>query len=125
MDLTTSRCWVEIDLDALAANCRALHQLLPPGCRLMNILKANAYGHGAVPTARVLERLFPEDWIGVACLSEALELRQAGIRQEILILGHTPPDAAPLLAAENITQTLLSPAYTARLAACADRKSVV
>ena len=61
MDLTTSRCWVEIDLDTLAANCRALHQLLPPGCRLMNILKANAYGHGAVPTARVLERLFPED----------------------------------------------------------------
>ena len=125
MDLTTSRCWVEIDLDALAANCRALHRLLPPGCRLMNILKANAYGHGAVPTARVLERLFPEDWIGVACLSEALELRQAGIRQEILILGHTPPEAAPLLAAENITQTLLSPAYTARLAACAVEAGVI
>ena len=110
---------MEINLDALVSNCRVLHQLLPPGCRLMNILKANAYGHGAIPAARVLEQAFPDDWIGVACLSEALELRQAGIRQEILILGYTPPEAAPLLAAENITQTLLSPDYTARLAACA------
>ena len=119
MDLTTSRCWVEISLGALVSNCRVLHQLIPPGCRLMNILKANAYGHGAIPAARVLEQVFPDDWIGVACLSEALELRRAGIRQEILILGYTPPEAAPLLAAENITQTLLSPDYTARLAACA------
>ena len=119
MDLTTSRCWVEISLGALVSNCRVLHQLIPPGCRLMNILKANAYGHGAIPAARVLEQVFPDDWIGVACLSEALELRRAGIRQEILILGYTPPETAPLLAAENITQTLLSPDYTARLAACA------
>lgn len=124
MDLTTSRCWAEIDLAALADNCRELHRLLPPGCRLMNILKADAYGHGAVPTARVLARLFPEDHIGVACLSEALELRRAGIRQEILILGHTPPEAAPLLAAENITQTLLSPGYTAQLAARAAEAGV-
>lgn len=49
MDLTASRCWVEIDLDALAANCRALHRLLPPGCRLMNILKANASAMAPFP----------------------------------------------------------------------------
>ena len=119
MDLTTSRCWAEIDLQALRNNCRTLHELVPPGCRLMNILKADAYGHGAVPAARALAQDFPEDWLGVACLSEALELRSAGISQEILILGYTPPDAAPILAEQRITQALLSPRYTSRLAACA------
>ena len=125
MDLTTSRCWVEIDLAALKNNCAVLHGLLPPGGRLMNILKANAYGHGAVPVARALEEAFPADWIGVACLSEALELRAAGIRQEILILGATPAELAPVLAEQNITQALLSPAYTARLSACAAEAGVV
>lgn len=124
MDLTTSRCWAEIDLTALQDNCRTLHALLPSACRLMNILKADAYGHGAVPAARALEALFPQDWIGVACLSEALELRQSGIRQDILILGYTPPEAAPMLADHHITQTLLSPAYTDALAACAAAANV-
>lgn len=125
MDLKTSRCWVEIDLAALKNNCTVLHGLLPSGGRLMNILKANAYGHGAVPVARALEEVFPEDWIGVACLSEALELRAAGIRQEILILGATPAEMAPVLAEQNITQTLISPSYTARLSACAAEAGVV
>ena len=124
MDLTTSRCWAEINLGALRRNCRTLHGLLSPGCRLMNILKANAYGHGAVAVARVLAEEFPEDWIGVACLSEALELRQAGIRQNILILGYTPPQAAAILSQENITQSLLSPGYTRQLIACAQEAGV-
>lgn len=119
MDLNTSRCWAEIDLNALQSNCRTLHALLPGECRLMHILKADAYGHGAVPCAQALAALFPDDWIGVACISEALELRHAGVKQEILILGYTPPEAAAVLAEERLTQTLLSPAYTAALADCA------
>ena len=118
MDLNTSRCWAEIDLDALLENARTLHGLIPGGCRLMHILKADAYGHGAVSAARVLGGAWPEDWIGVACLSEALELRESGNRQEILILGFTPPEAAELLARQGITQTLLSPGYAGALAAC-------
>lgn len=124
MNLDVSRCWAEIDLDALLENCRTLHGLIPRGCRLMHILKADAYGHGAVPAARALGAAYPEDWIGVACLSEALELRDAGIRQEILILGFTPPEAAELLARRRVTQTLLSPDYTRALAACAEAAGV-
>lgn len=116
MDLTMSRCWAEVDLAALKYNCTVLHSLLPSGGRLMSILKADAYGHGAVQVAKALSEVFPEDWIGVACLSEALELRQAGIRQEILILGATPAEAAEILAKQNITQTLISPAYADALA---------
>ena len=112
----TERCWAEIDLGALRENSRALHALVPPGCKLMNVLKADAYGHGAVPVARALAEEFPDDWIGVACLSEALELRAAGIRQEILILGWTSVEEAGLLAEQRLTQTLLSHEYALRLA---------
>ncbi|MBQ7777792.1 MAG: alanine racemase [Oscillibacter sp.] len=125
MNLTTSRCWAEIDLAALRDNCAQLHRLLPEGGRLMNILKANAYGHGALPVARALAEAFPEDWMGVACLSEALELREAGIRQEILILGPTPAEAAPVLAEKRITQALISPSYAEALAKCAAEAGVV
>lgn len=125
MNWKTSRCWAEIDLAALRYNCAQLHRLLPEGGRLMNILKANGYGHGAVPVARALAEAFPEDWVGVACLSEALELREAGIQQEILILGYTPAEAAPILAEKHITQALVSPTYADELAARAKEAGVV
>lgn len=125
MNWNTSRCWAEIDLAALRYNCAQLHSLLPEGGRLMNILKANAYGHGAVPVAKALAAAFPEDWMGVACLSEALELREAGIQQEILILGYTPAEAAPILAEKHITQALVSPTYADELAARAKEAGVV
>lgn len=125
MDIEKSRCWVEIDLDALVENCRSLHTLLPSDCRLMTVLKAGAYGHGAVPAAKALTAAYPRDWIGVACLSEALELREAGIQQDILIFGYTPPEAAEVLAKEDITQTLLSADYAAALSDCAMAQGVV
>ncbi len=124
MDRSTWRCWAEVDLDALRYNCRQLHSLLPPGGRLLTVLKADAYGHGAVPVARALEGLFPGDWIGVATMEEGLELREAGIRQPILILGWTSPKRAGELAENQLTQALLSAAYTQRLAAAAQTAGV-
>ena len=56
MDERKSRAWREVDLDALARNARALQAALAPGCRLMAVVKADAYGHGALPVARRLER---------------------------------------------------------------------
>ena len=56
MDERKSRAWREVDLDALAHNARALQAALAPGCRLMAVVKADAYGHGALPVARRLER---------------------------------------------------------------------
>ena len=69
------RTWAEIDLDALEHNYHALRELLPQGCRFMGLVKADAYGHGAVPVARKLEELGAE-MLAVACLSEAEELRR-------------------------------------------------
>src|SRR5215210_5259853 len=78
--------WADIDLGAFERNIDAIVAGLPAGTRLIAMLKANAYGHGAVELAR---RCTPENvaMIGVALLEEALELRQAGIALPILVVG--------------------------------------
>lgn len=79
--------WVNIDLDAIKGNIRfLLNQAKTP---IMAIVKANAYGHGAVPVARAALEA-GASWCGVARASEALELRQAGLDCPILLLGYTP-----------------------------------
>ena len=80
------RTWAEISLPNLEHNYRALRAMLAPGCRFLGVVKANAYGHGAVRVAQKLEQLGAE-YLAVACLGEAVELREAGIRAPILILG--------------------------------------
>lgn len=104
------RAWLELDMDALAHNVRFLQSQLPEGCRLMPAVKANAYGHGAVPIARELNRLGIGSFC-VACASEGIELRKAGIKGEILILGYTSPDLFPLLRRYRLTQTVLDYTY--------------
>ena len=69
----------------------------------MGLVKADAYGHGAVPVAKKLEAL-GADYLGVACLDEALELRQAGVQTPILILGWTPALYAEELVKHQISQ---------------------
>ena len=80
------RTWAEISLPNLEHNYRALRALLPEGCRFLGVVKADAYGHGAVPVARKLEELGAE-YLAVACLAEARELREAGVLTPILLLG--------------------------------------
>ena len=75
-----------IDLDAIADNLRALRSLLPGSVAICAIVKADAYGHGAVPVSRELETRGVEAF-GVATIEEGLELRQAGIERPILVLG--------------------------------------
>ena len=98
------RTWAEIDLDALAHNYRVLRGLAPKS-RFLGLVKANAYGHGAVPIAKKLEEL-GADMLAVACLDEAAQLRQAGITVPILCLGQTPPELAQELLNYDITQTV-------------------
>ena len=95
----------EVSLDALAHNIRAFRANLPPGTRILASVKANAYGHGAVETAREAVAA-GADYLGVAFLDEALQLRRAQIRAPILVLGYTP--AAGLAAARehDITVTV-------------------
>ena len=103
-DRRTARTWAEIDLDALAHNYRLLRGLAPQA-KFLGLVKANAYGHGAVPVAKKLEAL-GADMLAVACLDEAIELRQAGIVIPILCLGQTPPELVPELLEFDITQTV-------------------
>lgn len=88
MDERKSRVWAEISLEALRHNVNYLRALLPEGCRLMPALKANAYGHGAVPIAHELNRLGIREYC-VATADEGAQLRRAGIVGDILILGYT------------------------------------
>lgn len=115
------RCWTEIDRSALRENLRILQSCVPDGCRLMGIVKADGYGHGAAEVAALFAGI-PGSWLGVACLQEALDLRRAGIDLPILILGYTPPRQAAVLAENQLTQALLSPEYTALLALEAKRQ---
>ena len=80
-----------IDLDAVSSNFDAVRR--KAGVPVMAVVKADAYGHGAVPVARLLEAQCA--FFGVSSMSEALELRDAGITRPILILGYTPPEAFP------------------------------
>lgn len=111
---TAHRAWIELDSEALGHNVRYLQSLLPEGCRLMPAVKANAYGHGAIPITGELNRLGIRSFC-VACASEGIELRKAGIKGEILILGYTPPEQLPLLHHYRLSQTILDYAYAETL----------
>jgi len=93
---------VKIDLDAIRRNFTAVRE--KAGVKVMAVIKADAYGHGAVQVAKLLQ----EDcaFFGVSSMLEAMELRRAGLRNPILILGHTPVHAFPTAIMENIRPTI-------------------
>ena len=103
-DIRTARAWAEVNLDALARNYRLLRGLAP-GAKFLGLVKADAYGHGAVPVARKLQAL-GADMLAVACLAEAVQLRLAGLTLPVLCLGQTPPELAGLLLEYGVTQTV-------------------
>ena len=105
LDKRELRTWAEIDLDALEHNYHDLRAMLPQGCRFAGLVKADAYGHGAVPVARKLEQL-GADVLAVACVAEGEELRRAGITLPILCLGQTPLELGEDLIRLDITQGL-------------------
>ena len=94
--------YVKINLDTLAQNFKAIQQ--KAGVPVMAVIKANAYGHGAVPVARLLKGKCA--FFGVSSIGEAMELRQAGIDDPILLLGQTPTATFPILVQENIRPTV-------------------
>lgn len=120
-DAVLRRTWAEIDLDALEHNYRRARTLTGSGVRYLGVVKADAYGHGAVQIGRKLESL-GADYLAVSSLDEARELRHGGITMPILILGHTPPDMVPELIRYHITQAVSALAkaeeYSAAAAAC-------
>ena len=112
----TARAWREIDAAALVHNAAVLQAALPRECALMAVIKADAYGHGAVRTARCLRNAGVRTF-AVACLSEGVALRRAGVLGTILILGYTPPEEAWQLRRWRLTQTVADLAHGRALSA--------
>lgn len=98
------RCYAEISLEAIGHNIREVKKRLPEGVKLLGVVKANAYGHGAVPVASYLENQV--DYFATATIEEAVELRENGISSPILILGYVSPSQYGDLVEYDITQTI-------------------
>jgi alanine racemase len=99
--------WAEIDLDAIANNVRELRRRTHSQAKVMAVVKANGYGHGAAEVARTALANGAE-WLGVARLPEALALREAGCDAPILVFGYTPPADAGRLVDFDLRQSVYS-----------------
>jgi len=97
--------WAEIDLDALTHNIREVRRITSKTTKIMAVVKADAYGHGAIPTSKIFLNN-GADSLGVANLTEAIELRRAGIDSPILNLGYTPTESYGDLLANRVTATI-------------------
>ena len=117
--------WVEIDLSAIANNTRQIKKLVGPQVRILASLKADAYGHGAVKVARTVLHN-GSSMLGVATVSEAKPLREAGIDAPILVFGYVPPWQMREAVRLGLTITLyaLEAAYALSRAALALAQSV-
>ena len=109
------RTWADVSLDNLAHNYTVLQQV-PAACRFLGVVKADAYGHGAVPVSHHLEELGAE-FLAVSNLEEAVQLRRGEVRSPILILGYTPAQYARDLAEMDLRQEVHSLAYARELEA--------
>ena len=106
MKSTLRRTWAEIDLDAIEHNYRALRRHVGENVKFLGVVKADAYGHGALQVSRLLEEL-GADYLAVSSIDEAMELRLNGITKiPVLILGHTPKEQVANLIEYNITQAV-------------------
>jgi len=106
----TDRSWIEVDLNNLKHNARTLQAAMPVNCKMMAVVKAEGYGHGAIAVSKCLYKIGITAF-AVATIDEAIELRQGGIQGEILIMGYTSPMRAKELHKYELIQTLLDYDY--------------
>lgn len=108
------RTWADVSLDDLAHNYHTLRQTVPGSCRFLGVVKADAYGHGAVPISRHLEDLGAE-LLAISNLEEAVQLRRGGVKAPLLILGYTPAIYAADMVELGIIQEVHSLEYAREL----------
>ncbi|MBX6395323.1 MAG: alanine racemase [Alicyclobacillaceae bacterium] len=106
--------WAEVNLDAIAFNVHQTRQRVGPKVKIMAVVKADAYGHGALPVA-MTALAAGADALGVATLDEALALRRGGVDAPVLVLGYVAPPHADKAADEHITITIVSAAHAKAL----------
>ncbi len=117
------RSYAKINLNAIEQNLICLQQKLHHGVKSMAVVKADAYGHGALPVARKLEKRV--DYFGVATLDEAIVLRDGGIQKPILILSYTHPSFYEVLIDHEITATVWDLSEATRLSAQAKKSGKI
>lgn len=114
--------WAEIDLSLLKENLRRFRARMPRGVKLLFVVKANAYGHGAAACAHAAESAGLADWLGVSSVEEGVALREAGVKLPVLVLGSLYPFESFLASVEfGLTPTVASLESARRLAAVAER----
>lgn len=104
MKKTDTRSWVEINTSAIKNNYSAFRKLIGKR-KLLAVVKSNAYGHDLFQFSRLMEKL-GTDWLGVDVISEAVKLREAGIKKPILVLGYTPAEYFETAREHNISLTI-------------------
>ncbi len=113
---------VEVDLKKLARNLRKVHSQVGPHTEILAILKANAYGHGAVPLGRFIEEQKLANWFGVASVEEGISLREAGLNTPILVLGSIYPfEAFEYAIKYNLAVTIASLEAAKAACVCAEQ----
>lgn len=100
------RTQARIDLDAVEYNCSNVRAKLPDDCKLLGVIKADAYGHGAVELAHFLDEKC--DFFGVACIEEAVELKKAGVKAPVLILGYVDSNVYDLVVKYDVRIPIFS-----------------
>ena len=110
--------WAEIDLTAIAQNVQEVRRITNPKARVLAVVKANAYGHGAVEVSKAA-LANGASWLGVARISEALALRQAGITAPVLVMGYIPPEQSLEVVKNDLSQAVYSREMAQALSAAA------
>ncbi|MCI8483992.1 MAG: alanine racemase [Lachnospiraceae bacterium] len=116
-----SRIYAEVDLDAILYNVAQMEQRIQPGTKIMGVIKADGYGHGAVPIGRELEKLEVIWGYGVATVEEAEILRRNAMAKPILVLGPSFPEQYQSLADQEIRATVFSLRQAQELEAFAEK----
>lgn len=115
--------WTEIDTNAIRQNVAAVRRNIPPRTRVLAVVKADGYGHGAVEVARAALAAGAY-CLGVATVSEAIDLREALVNAPILILSQPPESAIPLLLAYKICPAIYTSDFAIRYAEAADARGL-
>ncbi|OPX86767.1 MAG: Alanine racemase [Pelotomaculum sp. PtaB.Bin104] len=113
--------WAEINLGAIAHNVREIRRVTAPLAKVLAVVKANGYGHGAVEVSRVA-LANGTDWLGVARVAEGVALREAGIEAPVLILGYSPPEQSEEVVRYRLSQTVYTYDMALALAKAAGRE---
>jgi alanine racemase len=116
--------WAEIDLDAIAHNVKAFRQHVGPRVEIIAVVKANAYGHGAVRVAQAALEAGATR-LAVHRAVEGIELRRAGIDAPVLVMGYSPPAAAEIIAEWRLTASVITPEFAQSLDGQAAARGVI